>query len=191
MEDLAVFLGMFLLLRPSFHTWDLFSQTIALTWLTESGWERWGRSQALSELRVQLEIIIFCCQDLIDRLLVVFRSWILLQIRKLGIPCSDNFDLCEFMVDPTKVREWNIQGLPSDSFSTENGVIVTRGRRWPLMIDPQGQAIKWIRRMEEQRVSYCYRIDNYRIYNANQTYSAVSLISYGSIWNDYSCRDQH
>lgn len=52
MEDLAVFLGMFLLLRPSFHTWDLFSQTIALTWLTESGWERWDRSQALSELRV-------------------------------------------------------------------------------------------------------------------------------------------
>ena len=56
------------------------------------------------------------------------------------------------MVDPTKVREWNIQGLPNDSFSTENGVIVTRGRRWPLMIDPQGQAIKWIRMMEEARV---------------------------------------
>ena len=41
-------------------------------------------------------------------------------------------------------------GLPSDSFSTENGVIVTRCIRWPLMIDPQCQAIKWIRNMESQ-----------------------------------------
>ena len=56
------------------------------------------------------------------------------------------------MADPTKVREWNIQGLPSDSFSTENGCIVTRGRRWPLMVDPQGQAIKWIKNMEMSKV---------------------------------------
>ena len=51
-----------------------------------------------------------------------------------------------------QVREWNIRGLPSDSFSTENGVLVTRGTRWPLMIDPQGQAIKWIKNMELSRV---------------------------------------
>jgi dynein heavy chain len=48
------------------------------------------------------------------------------------------------------VREWNIQGLPTDSFSTENGVIVTRGSRWPLMVDPQGQAIKWVKNMERK-----------------------------------------
>ncbi|KAJ3083598.1 Dynein heavy chain 6, axonemal, partial [Rhizoclosmatium hyalinum] len=70
------------------------------------------------------------------------------QCRDYGVPVTDNFSLLEHLVDPAVVRDWNIQGLPADSLSTENGILVTRGRRWPLMIDPQGQANRWIRNME-------------------------------------------
>lgn len=35
-----------------------------------------------------------------------------------------------------------IQGLPTDSVSVDNAILVTDGRRWPLMIDPQNQANK-------------------------------------------------
>jgi len=66
----------------------------------------------------------------------------------LGIPVDDGFDLSRVLADPVVVREWNIQGLPADAFSTENGLLATRGRRWPLMIDPQGQANKWIKNMQ-------------------------------------------
>ncbi|GAB5364246.1 hypothetical protein AAMO2058_000953200 [Amorphochlora amoebiformis] len=62
---------------------------------------------------------------------------------------SDNF-ICDFLSEPTRVRDWNIWGLPVESFSTENGVIVTRTCRWPLMIDPQEQAKKWIRNMHKE-----------------------------------------
>lgn len=69
----------------------------------------------------------------------------------IDIPFTPNFSFDTFLGKATDIREWNIQGLPSDEFSSENGLIVTRGRRWPLMIDPQGQANKWIKRMEAKR----------------------------------------
>ncbi|KAM9407837.1 LOW QUALITY PROTEIN: dynein axonemal heavy chain 2 [Salvelinus alpinus] len=73
------------------------------------------------------------------------------QVRELEVPCSPGFSFAVFLSKPTAVRDWNIQGLPSDAFSTENGVIVTRGNRWPLMVDPQGQALKWVKSMEMKR----------------------------------------
>uniref|UniRef100_H3DNF8 Dynein axonemal heavy chain 2 n=1 Tax=Tetraodon nigroviridis TaxID=99883 RepID=H3DNF8_TETNG len=79
-----------------------------------------------------------------DELLAIWMT----QVQKLEIPCTPGFSFAVFLSKPTTVRDWNIQGLPSDSFSTENGVIVTRGNRWPLMVDPQGQAMKWIKSME-------------------------------------------
>uniref|UniRef100_A0A8C6DTU3 Dynein axonemal heavy chain 2 n=1 Tax=Moschus moschiferus TaxID=68415 RepID=A0A8C6DTU3_MOSMO len=78
---------------------------------------------------------------------IVNQIWIR-KISELQVPCSPRFTFDNFLSNPTKVRDWNIQGLPSDAFSTENGIIVTRGNRWALMIDPQAQALKWIKNME-------------------------------------------
>ncbi|XP_045920170.1 dynein axonemal heavy chain 2 isoform X2 [Micropterus dolomieu] len=82
-----------------------------------------------------------------DELLAIWMK----EVRDLEIPCTPGFSFAVFLSKPTAVRDWNIQGLPSDAFSTENGVIVTRGNRWPLMVDPQGQALKWIKNMEMKR----------------------------------------
>lgn len=51
------------------------------------------------------------------------------QIRELNIPCNPSYSFVLFLSKPTLVRDWNIQGLPSDAFSTENGVIVTKSSR--------------------------------------------------------------
>lgn len=65
------------------------------------------------------------------------------------IPCSEDFTLSNTLGNQVLVRAWRIAGLPVDSFSTDNGIIVSNSRRWPLMIDPQGQANKWIKNMEK------------------------------------------
>jgi len=66
------------------------------------------------------------------------------------VPMSERFDLQEIIGDPVVIRSWNLQGLPTDSFSIDNGIIISVARRWPLMIDPQGQANKWIRKKEDE-----------------------------------------
>jgi dynein heavy chain len=69
--------------------------------------------------------------------------------KESSIPCSDNPTLSNTLGDAVRIRQWNIDGLPTDGFSIDNGIIVFNARRWPLMIDPQGQANKWIRNMEK------------------------------------------
>ncbi|KAK9508782.1 hypothetical protein O3M35_006257 [Rhynocoris fuscipes] len=84
---------------------------------------------------------------------VTFRNELIHQWNKscieLEIPCSQQFSMITTLGEPVKIRAWNIFGLPKDNFSVENGIIVTAARRWALMIDPQGQANKWIKNMEK------------------------------------------
>ncbi|XP_048258404.1 dynein axonemal heavy chain 1-like isoform X3 [Haliotis rufescens] len=70
------------------------------------------------------------------------------KLDKLKVPRTEDPTLVSTMSDAVKVRSWQICGLPKDSLSVENGVIVQFSRRWSLFIDPQGQANKWIKNME-------------------------------------------
>ncbi|KAK2870454.1 hypothetical protein Q8A67_024846 [Cirrhinus molitorella] len=76
------------------------------------------------------------------------REWHKLCNEK-NVPCSKDFTLSNTLGNQVLIRSWQIAGLPVDSFSTDNGIIVSNSRRWPLMIDPQGQANKWIKNMNK------------------------------------------
>lgn len=52
-----------------------------------------------------------------------------------------------YLGEDVKIQAWNINGLPKDSTSIENGIIIDCSRRWPLMIDPQSQANKYIKNL--------------------------------------------
>ena len=64
------------------------------------------------------------------------------------------------MGSPVEVREWQLHGLPADSVSTNSAILVTRGRRWPLMIDPQMQANKWIKQTNQKRGIVCTKMSD-------------------------------
>ncbi|KAM6202712.1 dynein axonemal heavy chain 11 isoform 2-T2 [Rhynchocyon petersi] len=76
---------------------------------------------------------------------LVNYKWIPFLQQKVSIPITKGLDLIAMLTDDATIASWNNEGLPSDRMSTENAVILTHCERWPLMIDPQQQGIKWIK----------------------------------------------
>jgi dynein heavy chain len=77
----------------------------------------------------------------------LLKQWIL-RLNTLEVPCSENFSLSTCLETPIMIREWGMEGLPNDQLSVDNAVITTKCERWPLMIDPQGEATKWLKQHE-------------------------------------------
>ena len=77
------------------------------------------------------------------------EAWVS-QVKGLGIKSGDNPTVAKVLADPVAVRHWGICGLPLDSLSVENAIFVTRSRRWSLMMDPQGQANRWIKNLQKE-----------------------------------------
>ena len=86
-----------------------------------------------------------------------FRDYIVTKkltadLKKKDVPCSPSLDVISLLVDVSETSDWALAGLPGDPLSIQNGIVVTRSSRYPLLIDPQGQAIKWIRQHEAERL---------------------------------------
>ncbi|XP_040289656.1 dynein heavy chain 11, axonemal [Bufo bufo] len=79
-------------------------------------------------------------QELMEQMWLPF-----LKSQKVAIPISEGLDPIAMLTDDATVAAWNNEGLPGDRMSTENATTLINCERWPLMIDPQQQGIKWIK----------------------------------------------
>ncbi|POI33535.1 hypothetical protein CIB84_002713, partial [Bambusicola thoracicus] len=66
------------------------------------------------------------------------------------IPLSQPFRLESLLTNEVEVSRWVSQGLPPDELSVQNGILTTYASRFPLCIDPQQQALNWIKKKEEK-----------------------------------------
>lgn len=65
-------------------------------------------------------------------------------LKQKNIYFTKDLNVVTMLVDTDELSEWSLQGLPNDELSLQNASIVTKGRSYPLLIDPQGQGKNWI-----------------------------------------------
>ena len=53
--------------------------------------------------------------------------------KKLNIPSSEKPTLINTLGDAVKIRQWNIENLPTDDFSVENAITIFAARRLSLI----------------------------------------------------------
>ncbi|KAG8188595.1 hypothetical protein JTE90_005951 [Oedothorax gibbosus] len=77
------------------------------------------------------------------------------RISEFEIEYSSNFDLADFFMEESVKDEWKTLGLPSDQYSQEGAAIVIESSYCPIVVDPEGQAVKWIKNMELKKGLKC------------------------------------
>lgn len=64
------------------------------------------------------------------------------------MPLNPAFRIEKLLVTDVELSKWASEGLPADELSIQNGILSTKASRFPLCIDPQQQALNWIRKRE-------------------------------------------
>ncbi|KAL3317580.1 Dynein heavy chain 10, axonemal [Cichlidogyrus casuarinus] len=80
---------------------------------------------------------------------MIYDDWYA-KLKSLNIPMTDNFRVEDILVNDVDVAKWNSEGLPPDELSIQNGILTIHSSRFAMCIDPQEQAINWIRNKEEK-----------------------------------------
>jgi dynein heavy chain 1 len=62
----------------------------------------------------------------------------------LGIPYHTDLEIIGYLSNPSEQMMWRGYGLPSDELAMQNAILLERLNRYPLIIDPSGQATNFV-----------------------------------------------
>jgi len=96
------------------------------------------------------------------------------ECRSRNFLIDPKYSLVQTLGNQIEMRDWQMNDLPSDTVSLDNAILAQKCSRWPLMIDPQTQANKWLRKMLRNRTSSIFETqghsnfqgDDYIVINA-------------------------
>lgn len=80
---------------------------------------------------------------------MIYEDW-MNDILSKEIPLTQPFRIEGNLTTDVEISKWNSENLPPDELSVQNGILTTRGSRFPMCIDPQQQALNWIKKREEK-----------------------------------------
>jgi dynein heavy chain len=72
------------------------------------------------------------------RNLLLEKTWHL-DLFDRKVPITNPLLLNDLLTSEIEISTWNSQGLPSNDLSIQNGILTTKGSRFPLCVDPQLQ----------------------------------------------------
>ncbi|TPX78384.1 hypothetical protein CcCBS67573_g00352 [Chytriomyces confervae] len=78
---------------------------------------------------------------------LIYKRW-MVDLAARDVPISTSFRVERILVTDVEMSKWAQEGLPADELSIQNGILTTKASRFPLCIDPQRQAITWIKKRE-------------------------------------------
>nr|XP_034180267.1 dynein heavy chain 10, axonemal [Osmia lignaria] len=81
---------------------------------------------------------------------MLYEDWKNSVIEK-KIPFTETFRIESQLSNDVQISTWTSEGLPPDELSVQNGILTTRASRFPLCIDPQQQALNWIKKKEQKK----------------------------------------
>jgi len=73
------------------------------------------------------------------------------QLARAGVAHRADLARQEWLAAPEERLRWQQHRLPSDELCTENAVMLRRFNRFPLVVDPSGQAVDFLMAEHQHR----------------------------------------
>ncbi|KAJ3019014.1 UNVERIFIED_CONTAM: hypothetical protein HDU68_010891 [Siphonaria sp. JEL0065] len=121
--------------------------------------ERWGESSSSFDL----EMSTIVGDVLLSSAFMAYGGYFDQQYRELllkkwsvhlidsGILIKSKLSISEYLSNADERALWHERALPSDELCTENAIMLNRFNRYPLIIDPAGQAVAFLKNSHKDR----------------------------------------
>ena len=127
--------------------------------------ERWKIDVSrLKECRLNISGDCILCSSFVSYIGVFnsfFRQKVIDKWKEIitinNVKITEGIDIVRTLTNEAELLKMKAEGLPADPFSEENAVIITQCTRYPLIIDPQMQAIGWLKMRSEKKCLVQYK----------------------------------